>query len=123
LIIHLKWQIYGGWKAVKDIGKRIRDLRMAMKLTQSQFAELVGLSEDSIGKVERGISVPTIETLMKMAEGLKVTLAELLGEPQQKAEGKNKILNDFIKYLKTKPSDDIRLIHEVAIKILERRKK
>lgn len=108
---------------MKDIGKRIRDLRTAMKLTQSQFAELVGLSEDSIGKVERGISVPTIDTLMKMAEGLKVTLAELLEEPQQKAEGKNKILNDFIKYLRTKPPDDIRLIHEVAIKILERKKK
>ncbi len=108
---------------MKDIGKRIRDLRMAMKLTQSQFAELVDLSEDSIGKVERGISVPTIETLMKTAEGLKVTLAELLGEPQQKAEGKNKILNDFIKYLRTKSPDDIKLIHEVAIKILERKKK
>lgn len=108
---------------MNDIGKRIRDLRMAMKLTQSQFAELVGLSEDSIGKVERGISVPTIDTLMKMAEGLKVTLAELLEEPQQKAEGKNKMLNDFIKYLGTKPPDDIRLIHEVAIKILERKKK
>lgn len=108
---------------MKDIGKRIRGLRMAMKLTQSQFAELVGLSEDSIGKVERGISVPTIDTLMKMAEGLKVTLAELLGEPQQKAEGKNKILNDFIKYLRTKPPDDIRLIHEVTIKVLERKKK
>ena len=108
---------------MKDIGNRIRDLRTAMKLTQSQFAELVGLSEDSIGKVERGISVPTIDTLMKMAEGLKVTLAELLGEPQQKAEGKNKILNDFIKYLRTKPPDDIRLIHEVAIKVLERKKK
>lgn len=108
---------------MKDIGKRIKGLRMAMKLTQSQFAELVGLSEDSIGKVERGISVPTIDTLIKMAEGLKVTLAELLEDPQQKAEGKNKILNDFIKYLRTKPPDDIRLIHEVALKILERRKK
>lgn len=108
---------------MKDIGKRIKGLRMAMKLTQSQFAELVGLSEDSIGKVERGISVPTIDTLIKMAEGLKVTMAELLEEPQQKAEGKNKILNDFIKYLRTKTPDDIRLIHEVAIKILERKNK
>lgn len=67
--------------------------------------------------------MPTIDTLIKMAEGLKVTLAELLEEPQQKAEGRNKILNDFIKYLRTKPPDDIRLIHEVAIKILERKKK
>lgn len=108
---------------MKDIGKKIKGLRMAMKLTQSQFAELAGLGEDSIGKIERGISVPTIDTLMKMAEGLKVTLIELIGEPQQKAEGKNKILNDFIKYLRTKPLDDIRLIHEVAIKILERKKK
>lgn len=106
----------------KDISKRIRDLRKSMKLTQSQFAEMVNLSEDSIGKIERGVSVPTIDTLSKIADGLKITLSELLGEKQHKAKSQNQVIEDFAKYLKTKSTDDVRLIHEVAVKILERRK-
>lgn len=38
----------------KDIAVKIRELRKSLKLTQSQFAERVNLSEDSIGKIERG---------------------------------------------------------------------
>lgn len=107
----------------RDISKRIRELRKAIKLTQSQFAEIVNLSEDSIGKIERSVSVPTIDTLTKIADGLKITLSELLGETRQhKAKSQNQIIEDFVKYLKTKSTDDVRLIHEVAIKILERRK-
>lgn len=105
-----------------DISKRIGDLRKSMKLTQSQFAEMVNLSEDSIGKIERGVSVPTIDTLTKIADGLKITLSELLGETQHKAKSQNQIIEDFVKYLKTKSTNDVRLIHEVAVKILERRK-
>ena len=44
-----------------------------MRLTQSQLAELVDLSEDSIGKIERGVNAPTTDTLLKIAEGLKIT--------------------------------------------------
>lgn len=106
----------------KDISKRIRELRKAMKLTQSQFAEMVNLSEDSIGKIERGVSVPTIDTLNKIAEGLKITLSEVLEETLQKVKSQNQAIADFIKYLKTKSNEDVRLIHEVAIKVLERRK-
>lgn len=106
----------------KDISKRIRDLRKTMKLTQSQFAELVNLSEDSIGKIERGVSVPTIDTLNKIAKGLKITLSEVLEETLQKVKSQNQAIADFIKYLKTKSNEDVRLIHEVAVKILERRK-
>lgn len=106
----------------KDISTRIRELRKAMKLTQSQFAEVVNLSEDSIGKIKRGISVPTIDTLTKIAEGLKLTLSELLEEAHSKAISRNQTIENLVKYLKTKSTDDVRLIHEVAIKILERRK-
>ena len=85
----------------KDISKRIRDLRKAMKLTQSQFAEMVNLSEDSIGKIERGVSVPTVDTLSKIADGLKITLSEVLGETQHKAKSQNQVIEGFVRYLKT----------------------
>ncbi|OGU76820.1 MAG: hypothetical protein A2V93_00680 [Ignavibacteria bacterium RBG_16_34_14] len=106
----------------KDIAKNIRDLRLAMKITQTQFAELVNLSEDSIGKIERGVSTPTVETLRRIAEGLKITVSELLGEvkPKQMSD-QDKAIESFQNYLKTKPPEDIRFIHDIAVKILERK--
>ncbi len=89
-----------------------------MRLTQSQFAELVNLSEDSIGKIERGTSVPTVSTLKQIAEALKIPLSDLL--EQLPSKGRNKALDDLIGYLKTKSPEDIKLIHEIAVKILER---
>ncbi len=100
------------------------DGALELKLTQSRFAELVNLSEDSIGKIERGASVPTISTLKQIAEALKISLSELLEEAPAKEKSANKDANkamdDLVKYLKTRPIEDIKLIHELAIKILER---
>ena len=106
----------------KDISKRIRELRRAMKLTQSYFAELVNLSEDSIGKIERGVSAPTIETLNKIAEELNITLAELLGEARHKIKQQNPAIDEFARYLKTKSPENVRLIHKIANMIFEKKK-
>ena len=42
----------------KEVGKRISELRQDNNLTQAQFAELIGISRDSLGKIERGIKSP-----------------------------------------------------------------
>lgn len=106
----------------KDIAVKIRELRKSLKLTQSQFSELVNLSEDSIGKIERGIGVPTLDTLNKIASGLKIPIEDLLStsrkKPSQKPSGP---LNDLIAYLQTRSPEDVRFIHEIAVKILERK--
>lgn len=107
----------------KDICKRIRELRLSMKLTQSQFAELVNLSEDSIGKIERGVTISKIETLNKLAAGLKIPVTELMTfSKERRVQGPSKALSDLMNYLKTRPTDDIKFIHELAVKILEREK-
>lgn len=105
----------------REIAERIKELRGSMKLTQSRFAELTDLSEDSIGKIERGAAVPTISTLKRIAEALKMPLSELLGEVSSKGKTQNKAVEDLVKYLKTKPHADVKLIHEIAVKILERK--
>lgn len=105
----------------REIAERIRELRRAMRLTQSRFAELTDLSEDSIGKIERGAAVPTVATLRRIADALKMPLSELLGEAPAKGKGRNKAVEDLVKYLQTKPYEDVRLIHEIAVKVLERK--
>ena len=107
----------------KDICKRIQGLRKSLKLTQSEFAELVDLSEDSIGKIERGITTPTIDTLYKIASGLKMPIGDLISIPKDKSSEKlSKPIADLVVYLKTRTPEDVKFIHELAVKILERKK-
>lgn len=106
----------------KDIAVKIRDLRKSLKLTQSQFAELVNLSEDSIGKIERGIGVPTLDTLNKIASGLKMPVEDLLSTSRKKPATKpSGPLNDFLAYLQTRSPEDVKFIHELTVKILEKK--
>ncbi len=62
----------------EKLGIKIRFLRIKMKLSQEQFAELAGLSKNSIGMIERGQSKPGIETLEKIANALNIELKELV---------------------------------------------
>ena len=110
--------------ADNDISRKIRELRKSLKLTQSQFAELVRLSEDSVGKIERGAAgVPTVETLKKIAAALKLPIEDLVYPSKKKTALKpSRELIDFTAYLQTRPQADIKFIHELAVKILERKK-
>ena len=107
----------------KDICKKIREIRKSMGLSQNEFAELVNLSVDSIGKIERCTTIPTVETLDKISAGLKIPLKDLLPTSKEKPSQKSsKALEDLIAYLKTRSPDDVRFIHDLAIKIFERKK-
>ncbi len=107
----------------KKVCARIREIRKSMKLTQSQFAELAGLSEDSVGKIEREDTVPTIDTLYKIATGLKIPVERLLPlEKQAPATRRNKAIEDFVTYLETRSSDDVKFIHRLTVQILEKKK-
>ena len=59
------------------IGERIRKFRTEQKLTQEELAVAAELNPAYIGKVERGDKCPTIDTLYKIANGLKISLCEL----------------------------------------------
>ncbi len=60
------------------IGQRIRKYRSERHLSQEELALTSELSPAYLGRVERGEKCPTIETLYKIAAGLKVPLSELL---------------------------------------------
>lgn len=60
------------------IGDRIRIFRTEQKLSQEELAFLSEIHPAYIGKVERGEKCPTIETLYKIANGLKIPLHKLL---------------------------------------------
>lgn len=59
------------------IGKRLRQLREQASLSQGDIERRTGLLRCYISRVENGHTVPSLETLERMAAALEVPLYEL----------------------------------------------
>ena len=57
-----------------DIIRAIVDARTSQNLTQKQLAELTGIHQSDISKLENGTRNPTINLLKRLAEGMDMVL-------------------------------------------------
>jgi transcriptional regulator with XRE-family HTH domain len=106
----------------KEMGQRIRSIRKKQGMTQENMATRCGLHWTYIGGLERGERNPTLTTMKRIAEGLKVDIHALLGRvgrdsastlsPREKKEGK------VIKWLRRNDDQALelasRLVREVV---------
>jgi len=66
-------------KKVTPVRLRVRELRKAMKLTQDQLADLSGVDQGNISKLERGETKGVdFRTLEKLADALGVDAGFLI---------------------------------------------
>lgn len=59
------------------LGKKIRKERKIRGWVQEEFANEIGMSPCSYGKIERGESNMSVNTLERIAKGLKMKPSEL----------------------------------------------
>lgn len=62
----------------KLIGANLKQLRTERHLTLGQLSSLAGISKAMLSDMEKGISNPTINTIWKVANGLKVPFTRLM---------------------------------------------
>ena len=60
------------------VGRRVRDLRREQDYSFDAFVEETGLGRGYVSELERGLVVPTVHSLAKIARALKVTVADLV---------------------------------------------
>ena len=65
------------------LGRNIKQCRAALGLTQAQLAERLGMETETLSRFERGKHLPTLKNLLRMAEVLRTSVADLLGEEVQ----------------------------------------
>ena len=65
-------------EVMKALGRRLRDLRISRGLSQKRLAELSDVQISQIGRVERGEINATISTIHALANGLDVSVVELI---------------------------------------------
>ena len=60
------------------VGHQIRHIRGVKDMSQSTLAQNVGVSLGWIGRVERGIYLPNLKLLFKIAKALQVKVKDLI---------------------------------------------
>ena len=68
------------------VAHALREARASRGLSMSAVAERAGLSQQMVSYVERQMRMPTLDTLLRMAQALGIDLAELLARAQKKAK-------------------------------------
>jgi transcriptional regulator with XRE-family HTH domain len=61
-------------------GKTLRRLRTARELTQERLAGAASLTTGYVNTLERGMQVPSLTTIVKLAQALGVTPSDLLSD-------------------------------------------
>jgi transcriptional regulator with XRE-family HTH domain len=59
-------------------GERLREVRLAKGLTQGELADRCGTSIAAISHIERGTKVPTLTTLVRIADALQCKVTKLV---------------------------------------------
>ena len=67
----------------EKLGEKIRSYRMAINMTQAEFAERLGVTGASVSAYENGIRNPSFDVLVKISSILGVSTDELHGKTKQ----------------------------------------
>lgn len=67
-----------------SFSSRIKELRTSLKMTQSDFASLIGSAQNALSGYENGDRTPSYELLMSIAENFDISIDWLLGLSDKK---------------------------------------
>jgi len=68
---------------MNDLSDRIRLMRIAQNLNQTQLAEIVGVTQPFMSDIEKGRRKPSIEVLQKLCDALGCSADYLLNRPKE----------------------------------------
>lgn len=73
---------------LKTMGQNIRQERKRQLLTIERLAEMAQITDNFLGKIERGEGMPSLQTIDSIAWALNVSIDFLLGNPEQNVDYK-----------------------------------
>lgn len=100
-----------------SIGENISRRRKAMKLTQNQLAEMIGVSFQAVSSWERNEYTPETAKLQLLAEALETTVSNLLGESSGSAsfaDVPERLFSEDHMYTQVKSAANVHGLHQTA---------
>lgn len=99
----------------KDMGVRIQSRRKELKMTQGQLAEKVGISNNHMSSIETGKETPSLDTFVKICEGLSTRPDYLL----LGSISSNNVSQSIIENLHLCSERDLELVKMITNSMLE----
>jgi transcriptional regulator with XRE-family HTH domain len=103
----------------KSIGKALAKKRESCNLTQEQVSEALQIGTEAVSRMERGITMPTVQRLAELAEIYSCGIEELLIASSTRTSDQAELISQI---LHTLPEADRVMIVEVVQKIAARLK-
>ena len=85
----------------KGLGRRIREERLRLHLTQAELAEAIDISDTYMGAIERGERSLTLDTLVRLVSRLGITVDYLLADSV--ADNDSNIMDQFKQIIDGQP--------------------
>lgn len=64
-------------KILKNLGKKLKEVRLQNNLTQEELAEKIGIHPTYVGKLEAGKNNPSVMMIYKFSIALKINIMDL----------------------------------------------
>lgn len=94
-----------------DLGRRIREERQKLNLTQEKLSEAINVSTTYIGQIERGERCPTLDTLIRISNSLGVSIDYLLQESVTPSS--TNLMNLWLQLTRDLSDNDMKMIIEL----------
>ena len=78
------------------LGASLTERRKALGWTQAALAERIGVDTETISRFERGATLPSLLTLEKLSDCLRVRVGELLTESSTQPDDQATILSAWL---------------------------
>lgn len=98
-------------------GRRLKELRTKNKITQEKLAEIIGVEQQQICRIEKGGCFTTIDNLERLSKALKVPVDELFNFSHQKDS--DALMSDLHELLKKASESQLKLIYRIVNDILK----
>ena len=83
----------------KASGKRIKQLRQEMNLSQEQLAEKLNVSQNMIAKIECGLRRPSVNFLIELAEFFETSIHYIVLGTSEEAVYKKRQIEEVIEQI------------------------
>lgn len=84
----------------KKIGNNLKRLRLEKGLKQSELAEIVGVEDKTISRIEVGGNYPSMDLLVRLAEVLDCELVDFVNFSDKVVESLNELSKEELKVVK-----------------------
>lgn len=95
----------------KLVGKKIKEIRTKLYITQEAFAESIGLETSSLSNIETGKSYPSMQTLLNIIEKFDVKPQEFFDFAYLDED--INLENEMIEIIKKQPYDKKQIMYKI----------